>query len=91
MREREIRQLRLNPVLRKLARRMAFRCDPVLVAQLWTGVDDPIEWFAEQMDRYWRHHHPSRQFDLEYGDSAARAVIAVYKEKREQLDLCSRL
>lgn len=89
--EREVKRLTLDPVLRKLAARMASESDPALVAELWTGTDDPTESYARQMKRYWEVHHPSRMYDLTHEDSAARAVIAVYKEKREQLDLCSRL
>lgn len=89
--EREVKRLTLDPVLRKLAARMARESDPALVAELWTGAGDPTESYARQMKRYWEVHHPSRLFDLEYEDSAARAVITVYKEKREQLDPCSRL
>lgn len=88
----EIKKLKADPRLRRLADRMATGTEPWIVRQLWTGVDDPIEWFATFAKEYWRKERPAYLFPLEEAkeEAVARAVIALYKEKRERVEDRSR-
>lgn len=88
----EIEQLKADPRLRILAERMATGPEPWIVRELWTGIDDPIEWFAAFAVKYWRKERPPYLFPLDEDkeDAVARAVIALYKEKRERLEDRSR-
>lgn len=81
----EVKRLTMDPRLRGLAARMATGPDPALVVQLWSEDEEPIAWFAGFVRRYWRKRCPEGAFPLDRDDAPARAVIAVYKEKREQL------
>jgi hypothetical protein len=88
----EIKTLKADPRLQRLADRMATGVEPWLVRELWTGVDDPIEWFAVFAVKYWRKERPPYLFPLEENkeEAVARAIIALYKEKRERVEARSR-
>jgi len=83
----EVQALMRDPVLRRLADRMARYVDPVLVHQLWR-FGEPTTWFVGRMEWYWRERHglPPKGLEaeplLKRSASPAKAVMAVYKEKR---------
>lgn len=79
----EVRALMSDQVLRLLADRMARNVDPVLAGQLWR-FGEPTTWFAKRMEWYWRKKRglPSEVFRLENPAAPAKAVMAIYQQKR---------
>lgn len=78
----EMNRLMMTPMLRRHAERMATGPDPALVARLW---DEYGEWFDDFILRHWRRRYPEGLYPLLRDEAPARAVIAIYKEKRGQL------
>jgi hypothetical protein len=85
--DQEVRALMGDQVLRLLADRMARNVDPVVAARLWR-FGEPTRWFTERMEWYWRKRRrlPAEVFRLENPAAPAKAVMALYQQKRELIE-----